>query len=351
MVLELDRSLFERILVKLNNIDENEISNKHVVLLPDFFVDHFLSISDFGTDFSRIKETFQQGGGNVPGVKQKITQGGNSANTALALARLGFKSHLICRTDELGKHLLEYFLGRHGVDISHVKSDGRIAITAAFEFGEKKTNVMMGDTGSVSDFRFEDLSQEDLNLISKSDIVCVTTWNLNKNGSELAKKVFEYAKQHNTKTYLDTGDPSPKKSEIPELIETVLRDKNLDVLCLNENELKYYSNSDADTVEEQINAAVSLKSKMNARIDLHTAQFACSITDKCKPIPMPEINIKYRSTGAGDAWNAGNIFADLLNLEDDERLFFAGSVAGCYISSLNPIHPSINDVKEFIGKI
>lgn len=351
MVMELDRTLIDRVLIKLREIDHNKLSNNHVVLLPDFFVDHFLTLNEFENNFSRIKEIFLQGGGNIPGIPQKISQGGNSANTALALARLGFSPHLICRTDKLGFHLLEYFLGKNGVDISHVKTDGKLAITTALEFGEKHTNVMIGDTGSVSDFSFELLDEKDKDLISRADMICVTTWNLNKNGTDLARSVFELAKKHNTRTFFDTGDPSPRKEEIPTLINNVLTDENLDILGLNENELLHYSDIEANSVEDVINSATDLKNRIHARVDLHTADFACTINESCTLVPAPSINNKYRSTGAGDTWNAGNIFADLLGFNDDERLFFAGCVAGCYISSIEPIHPSLNELIEFIGKI
>lgn len=351
MVMELDRTLIDRVLNKLIEIDNDELSNKHVVLLPDFFIDHFLTLNEIENNLSRIKEIYSQGGGNIPGIAQKIIQGGNSANTALALARLGLSPHLICRTDKLGFHLLGHFLGKNDVDISHVKTDGKLAITTALEFGEKHTNVMIGDTGSVSDFSFELLDERDKDLISKSEMVCVTTWNLNKNGTNLARNVFEFAKKHNTKTFFDTGDPSPREEEIPALVDNVLTDKNLDILGLNENELLHYSNAEANSIEDLINSATNLKNRIHARVDLHTADFACTINEKTTLVPSPNINNKYRSTGAGDTWNAGNIFADLLGFNDDERLFFAGCVAGRYISSIEPIHPSLNDLKEFIGKI
>jgi sugar/nucleoside kinase (ribokinase family) len=56
----------------------------------------------------------------------------------------------------------------------------------------------------------------------------------------------------------------------------------------------------------------------------------------------------YRSTGAGDAWNAANIFADLLGFADDERLLFANIFAGVYISSPDIVHPTIDTVINFI---
>jgi sugar/nucleoside kinase (ribokinase family) len=350
-VVKLNEALKTKLLGRLKRLEKKNLAGFNVVLLPDFFVDHFLTMDEFEASFKRIKDIHLRGGGNLPGVLQKIHQGGNAANTALALAKLGVRSHLICRTDEFGLHLLKYFLGANGVDLSGVKTDGKLAITTAMEFGEKHTNVMIGDTGSVSDFAFDSLDEKDLDAISNSDMTCLLNWTLNKNGTELARKTFGFAKEKGVKTFFDTGDPSSRKNEIPELIKKVLADKNLDILGLNENELLQYSNIKTDSDKDIVNAAVSLKQKINARLDLHTANFACTVDKKYTVIPTPNLSRIYRSTGAGDAWNAGDIFAELLDFEDDERLMFANSVAGCYISSSEPAHPTLETIIEFISKL
>jgi len=350
-MIKIDKTLVKKVLKKIRNIEKNKLSKKHIVLLPDFFVDHFLYFNEFEEDITKIKNIYKQDGGNIPGITQKIHQGGNAANTALALSRLGLNTHLICRTDKFGLYLLEYFLGRNGVDLSSIKTDGRLAITTAFEFGKDHTNIMIGDTGSVSDFSFDILTEKDKELISKSDMLCVTNWTLNKMGTELALKAFKFAKKFNIKTYFDTGDPSSRKNEIKNLINKVLTNIDLDILGLNENELCYYSGIKINTVGDALKAVNLLKKKIDARIDLHTANFACSTNKNCIVIPTIKIKKIFRSTGAGDAWNAGNIFADLLGFEDDERLFFANSVAGYYISSKEPIHPNLEKIIGFISKM
>lgn len=111
-----------------------EAPAKEVVLMPDFFLDRIVryqgTFDDFAVEARRIVE---RGGGNLPVTRQEILRGGNATNTASALAKLGMKSHLILRTSQLGLVLLKHFLGG-SVDISHVKSDGRIALTVALEF-------------------------------------------------------------------------------------------------------------------------------------------------------------------------------------------------------------------------
>ena len=320
-------------------------------MLPDFFVDHFVSLDTVEKTCDAVKHVAVQGGGNLTGVAQRITQGGNASNTALALARLGIRAHLICRTDLFGMHLLQYFLGRSGVDLSGVKTDGNLAITTALEFDAHHTNVMIGDPGSVVDFSFDLLNDADRELITSADLVGVTNWNLNhRSGTALACKVFELAKKHEVRTFFDTGDPSPRVCDIPELIEKVLAHPQLDILGLNENELRYYSNSSNNTQEDLIAAATLLKKKVPARIDLHTSLFSGSFCSTFVTVPAMSLSTVYRSTGAGDAWNAANIFAELLGFADDERLLFANMFAGYYISSPEMVHLTIDRFINCIKK-
>jgi sugar/nucleoside kinase (ribokinase family) len=344
----MDSSLQKRLLHTLQNLDKKEVPTLHVVMLPDFFVDHFVSLENVEKTCTVIKTVAAQGGGNLTGITQRITQGGNATNTALALTRLGINTHLICRTNSLGMHLLRYFLGNNGVDLSGVKVDGSLAITTALEFEEHHANVMIGDPGSVANFSFDLLDDHDRALIASADLVGVTNWNLNRCGTDLACKIFELAKKHEVLTFFDSGDPSPRIFDIPDLISKVLSNPQLDVFGLNENELRYYSNSSCKTQEEIISAAVGLKKKIMARIDLHTSLFSSSIRNNCIVVPTMSLSTVYRSTGAGDAWNAANIFADLLGFADDERLLFANMFAGYYISSADVVHLSIDMFINFI---
>ena len=344
----MESSLQKRLLHTLQSLDRKEVSNVHVVMLPDFFVDHFVSLDSVDKMCNAVKTIAAQGGGNITGITQRITQGGNAANTALALARLGVSTHLICRTNPLGMHLLEYFLGNNCVDLSGVKTDGDLAITTALEFQEHHENVMIGDPGSVADFSFDLLGDDDRELIISADLVGVTNWNLNRSGTDLACKVFKLAKKHEVRTFFDSGDPSSRVCDIPDLIAKVLSNPQLDIFGLNENELRYYSNSSSKTQEEMISAAVMLKKKIPARIDLHTALFSGSICNNFIVVPTLSLLTMYRSTGAGDAWNAANIFSDLLGFADDERLLFANMFAGSYISSPDVVHVTIDTCINFI---
>jgi len=344
----MEPSLQKRLLQSLRSLERKELPRFHVVMLPDFFVDHFVFFDSLEQTCQDVQAIAAQGGGNRPGITQRIQQGGNAANTVLGLVRLGMSTHLICQTDPFGLHLLEYFLGKNGVDLSGVSADGKLAITTALEFQRPRANIMIGDPGSVATFTFEQLTSHDQDLIASANLVGVTNWNLNRLGTDLACKVFEKAKKQNVRTFFDSGDPSPRIQDIPQLIETVLMNPQLDMFGLNENELRYYSNSSCTTQTEMISALEALKKKIPARVDFHTAQFSVSVQDTVIVIPTIPLSTLYRSTGAGDVWNAANIFTDLLGFANDERLLFANIVAGYYISSPEILPPSLDMVINFI---
>lgn len=349
----MDCDILQRARSQLDAIDKESIKKLDVVLLPDFFVDHIVSFPNFQQSIHRVEECFQQGGGNMPGLSQILHQGGNAANTALALARLGVNSHLICKTNLVGFHLLELFLEPHGVDLSHIQSDGSLASTVALEFGENHSNIFLQDAGSVANFGVDNLTENDWNIIGSTHLVGVMNWSLNKRGTELAKHVFEYAKRHMVKTYMDTGDPSPRSDDIPAFIHEVLSSGLVDCFSLNENEIRKYSGiSYCEKTEEIIETCRLFHEVVKTRLDVHTALFSHTITDTMQ-VTVPTISLPkiYRATGAGDVWNAGNIVGELLCLSFEHRLLFANSLAACYISKKEPLPPTFDEVERFLNHV
>lgn len=333
----------KRVFERVSQIDEQELQDFHVTLLPDFFLDHIITAGGFSDTMERLRKLYSQGGGNLPMNKQLVLSGGNAANTAKALARLGVSAHFIGKTSMVGFELLKFFLGKNGVDISRVKTSGKLATTVALEFEGR--NVMLSDAGSVEAYSFDCLDEKDLEVIASSDIVCVTNWTLNKKGTELAEKVFSFAKKNGVVTFFDSGDPSSREEDVTVLFKKVVSNSNLDIFSLNENELRYFTKVSATDKAAVISAAQSLQGKITARVDLHTSRFSYSNGTIVDSFDVPMVGV---STGAGDAWNAGNIFGELLHFRDDERLLFANAVAAYYISHVPPVHPNLKNIVAFL---
>ncbi len=334
-----------------------------VAVMPDFFLDRLISLDyDTSSFFSMVKPVVDRKGGSIDGVAQTDIRGGNAINTASALAALGAAVTPIICTSKLGLQQLRFHLKRYHVDTSHIKLSAKASVTTALEFTAEsgKTNVMLRDLGSLADFGPANLNDEDYAVIERADYVCVFNWvGTRRFGTELAQTVFCRAKAKGTgKTYYDTADPKSKSSEIPELMEKVLKTRQVDILSVNENEAICYAallNSEISGQRGKLRfedlameSARVLAKHLQARIDLHTTSFSATFT-KNSEVVVPAFRITpQRATGAGDAWNAGNILGDGTALSDECRLALANAVAACYLADAEGAHPTRRRLVKFI---
>ncbi|MHB8586573.1 MAG: carbohydrate kinase family protein [Thermoplasmatota archaeon] len=318
----------------------------HVVCLPDFFLDHFVRLPPYSDASTLMKAIHDRGGGNLPVTGQTLVSGGNAANTAKALARLGVRAHLIARTSHFGATLLHETLGRAGVDLSLVRSDGQLAITAALEYGSDPRNVMLSDPGSVATFGPQDLDDNARTLIEAADGVLVANWTLARmHGTALAMEVFRLARKGHALTYFDTGDPSARSpKEVRALLDALAANSDLDVFAMNDNELRFYGGEG-----EPMDTAARLAKVVHCTIDVHTSKFAATwSTHGHHRVPTFPVTVQ-RATGAGDVWNAANLVCHMMQVEPEERLRFANACAGLYLAHEVGMPPTLVDALSFAG--
>jgi sugar/nucleoside kinase (ribokinase family) len=66
-------------------------------------------------------------------------------------------------------------------------------------------------------------------------------------------------------------------------------------------------------------------------------------------VVVPSFKVKVlRATGAGDAWDSGNIIGDWNGLSDECRLMLANAVAACYLSNAEGLHPNKARLASFL---
>ncbi|WXG43838.1 MAG: carbohydrate kinase family protein [Promethearchaeati archaeon SRVP18_Atabeyarchaeia-1] len=339
-------------------------SKVKVTIMPDFFFDHLIFFDgSFKSLQEQIETVANQGGGNIPSTTQCVMRGGNSVNCVSALAVLGAQVTFIGRTSGLGLHLLKYLLPYENVDLSGVKTDGELALTVALEakVGGRRSNVMLNYPGSVSDFGPESLTGEDWEKILGADMVCCFNWLQNRKGTKLAEAVFRKTKaEGGGKTYFDTCDPSSRSKDIDEVMKGVLKKPFVDIFGMNENEAcwfaAYFDKSFSKRRKTQnpnklaIEAAALLFDKLKLRIDLHTIDYAATFSQGNRFV-APGFDVKVgRVTGAGDAWNAGNIFGELAGMPHIERLLLANAAAAYYIENSEGKHATREDLLSFLQK-
>jgi sugar/nucleoside kinase (ribokinase family) len=334
---------------------EQKFQECKVVVMPDFFLDRFINLEWGVAAFSGlVAEVAKRKGGSIDGIPQADLRGGNAINVASALASLGAKVTPIVCTSEFGLQQIKFHFRNLPIDMTHIRTCGKASITTALEFQtpDGKTNVMLRDLGALADFGPANLDQSDYAVIEDADYTCLFNWAGTLNyGTALAEAVFQRAKKAGKgKTYYDTADPHPNAKAIPELMAKVLKTDRLDILSVNENEAITYASlldeslkqkqQRLDFAELAMEAARILAKHLPARIDLHTTVFSASLSGK-REVVVPTFKVKVlRATGAGDAWNAGNILGDRNGLSDECRLMLANAVSACYLSDVDGMHPT-----------
>lgn len=335
----------------------------HVVVMPDFFLDRIINLNCTATAFhSLVTDIIRRKGGSQDGISQTDLRGGNAVNVASALAALNAKVTPIVCTSKFGlQQLRRHLFRKNAVDTSRVKIFPKASVTTALEFqtDKGKANVMLRDVGSLAEFKAAHLTEDDWRLIENADYVCLFNWaGTQSHGTDLADTVFRRVKTSGKgKTYFATADPTPNKHSIPHLLENVLKTSNADILSLNENEALIYASMLDPTIRKNrgklsdklvLHAAEVLAAHLKARIDIHTTKFSITkISNKTVTIPAFEVDI-LRATGAGDAWDAGNIIGDAYGLSHEGRLTLANATAACYLSDPAAAHPSRRKLLRFL---
>ncbi len=334
-----------------------------VVVMPDFFLDRLVSLDFDVPRFAELAgEVVKRKGGSIDSIPQADLRGGNAVNVASALAALDAHVTPIVCTSRHGLEQMRFHLKGSRVDLSHVKVLAKPSVTTALEFQTQagKANVMLRDLGSLADFGPADLNETDYAMVEDADYMCLFNWaGTRKFGTELAEAVFSRAKKGKGKTYFDTADPTPNEAEIPQLMERVLQTRNVDILSVNENEAVTYAalldpavarkRSGTQLDRLAMEAARVLANRLSARIDLHTTAFAATVKGK-REVVVPAFQVApLRATGAGDAWDAGNVIGDGAGLSDECRLMLANAVAACYLSDAGGTHPTPQELAGFIA--
>ncbi len=341
---------------RLISLLENPPTVPYPVILPDFFVDHFVILPSYPEFLKALDTLAHQGGGNLTGTEQMIRRGGNCVNTTSALHALGVDARMIITTDEYGASLLNA-LAPPGVDMNNVHRNGRLSSTVSIEteFEGRSINMMISDSGSAAAFGFEDLTESDLDLIRKSGLIALVNLNHNHKGADLAHGLFEMAKETPSKiTFMDIGDPSSNTELIEPLVKNVLQEGLVDVLGANENEISWLSwhlagrddglRHHVSNPKQWINLAMKVSQELGIKIDLHTQLFSAVINGD-NIIATPSFDVESRVVcGAGDAWNAGDIYGHLFEISPLDRIILANAVAALYVSSPIAAHPSRQDV-------
>lgn len=324
-----------------------------VCCLPDLFLDHLVPLPPAGAFLDDLAEVARRGGGNIATDEQRVEVGGNAANLAFALARLGVEASLVAPTDAEGRRQAADVLGAAGVDVDGVRDAGAAARTVALELGAEEgegANVMLSDPGPLAGYGPSDLTRADEARVREADVVAVANWAKTKpGGTALLEAVAGLADEADGAVFLDTSDPATRPpGDVEALLASEALRGGVDRWGMNEHEARTYAEAAGADDPDLVEAAEVLAGHAGARVDVHTAGEALT-HDGSEVVRAPAFEVvPARRTGAGDAWNAGAILADLLGLDPRRRLQAAHGTAALLVRDGEP--PTREELAAFLDE-
>jgi ribokinase len=332
-----------------------KIAGYSVSVLPDFFADRILYVPSIEKLFDDLQDKATSGGGSLRGYEQKEIKGGNATNLAFALSSLSLQTHLCI----IGNDVARGFTAGHPKKCKVRVIEGNPGYTLAIEFpyNDKRVNVMVSDVGDLAEFAGEKLTSADCKSIAGSDCVALVNWSSNKKGNELAQLVFALPRRNRRLNFLDPADLTGAEDRVKVLVQSVIRKGLLDVLSVNENEARLLSEFlsisklPLDYSAGEIKrVAMSLHKTLSTIIDIHTPLGCASATDGDVFWADSFGKVEGMVTGAGDAWDAGDIVGHLLKTSPDKRLQFANACAYLYLNDKEAEPPTVGEVVRFLKK-
>ncbi|CAN5739513.1 hypothetical protein BH23THE1_BH23THE1_09440 [soil metagenome] len=363
-------NILRNLLIKLLDIREARHNQPQVTILPDFFVDRIIEISDYPIFMNDIQKKIVAGGGSMRGYSSMDIKGGNAVNMAYSLAKLDVHVELFTVADEIGSAILRsvFMPFRTNVNLHIIK--GKHGLSTVFEFSNSSisssySNVMVSDVGDNDNFGPELIeSQEVMMILRSSDAVIMTNWASNLRGTDL----LDYAFTNSPKSvhFLDPADIERRCFEFINMLKS--RSNLVDFLSINENEynliikalesvignpnstlLTFDSNLYPDNMNAFCESAKFLSNFINLTVCIHTTK-GSTISDGHKSLFIDSIvpsKIDIVS-GAGDSWDAGFIFGHLYGFTTIEKICFANLLSSLHVENSLGDNPSLSEIIDYI---
>lgn len=330
--------------------------------MPDFFLDRILTLESQNEFFQSIVNKIGVGGGSIRGIPTVDRKGGNAANIAYSIAKLGGRVAFFTVGDRIAKSMIENTFQKFGENAEVMIAEGQQGKTTSMELyenteGDSRVNVMLSDVGDNADFGKGRINTHNhINILNRADAVIVANWASNLKGTELMKFAFESSPK--ALHFVDPADFQLRKEEFVEILAVLAN--QIDVLSINENECNTLGSSlglgtllpwQSYTRQEIKDAALKLSEKTGISIDIHTKLGSAWSNGKDSEI-VPAIRSEIKTlTGAGDVWDAADIIAYLAGLDPIDRLTFANAASSLYIRNQFAESPTLEEVVELLDRI
>jgi sugar/nucleoside kinase (ribokinase family) len=274
-------------------------------------------------------------------VTAKTTLGGSTAICSCQMARLGLKVKLISKigSDYFGKFCVDQ-LKQSKVGISSIKYSSSVKTGLTVSLTGTGDRALVTFLGSIAALSFDDI---DLTDLRKARHLHVSSYYLQAGLRSNFPSLFREAKRLGLTTSFDPGwDPTVQwKSDILAVLE------HTDVFLPNSNELLHIFG------EKDVSRALDRASKIATMVVTKMGKEGAILQQEELIIATPSCPIQaVDTTGAGDSFNAGFIFAWLegMNLENCLRYGNACGALRASAAEGTPGFFSLEEVAKFLEK-
>lgn len=296
-----------------------------VVCVGDVKIDECLQVHDANIHFHLDKHTNElcvKSGEKIEIDKCEFSLGGNAANVAVGLSRLGLKTSLYAETgdDELSQKIVN-ILTKEGVDKKHViqTQDQEASISIILNYKNERT-IFSEHVKRAHNFNFDNLLTKWIYLTS-----------IGQEWKKVYEKVAQFVKH--SKTHLAFN---PGTLQIDYGYQSIAKVLSLtDILFVNKEEaakvlsIKYKVLS----IKELLTQLKKLGPKIAVITDGKNGSY--TMDEKCELLTQDTVPCKIvEKTGAGDAYATGFLGATLHGLSIKEAMMWGATNAANVIQKV-----------------
>jgi ribokinase len=297
-----------------------------------------LVIGSYNVGLSVIGDKIPAVGETVMGSRFVMGPGGKGSNQALTLARLGADLKFLCRIgdDLFGKDALTLFK-KENLNLESIKvipgCHTGVGVILIDKAGHNAIGVVPGANFHLT---ITDL-HENNHLFAESDFLLIQL----ETAIDVVEEAVKLARQNNVTVVFNPAPAQPLSDELLSLA---------DYITPNETEASIISGVEVTDVESAYRAADVMIARGARHVIVTLAENGSILATKTEKQYFPAKKvIAIDSTGAGDAYNGGLVYALANNVNIGDAIEFASKVAALSVTKLGTVEglPTLTEVNNF----
>ena len=305
-------------------------------------MDKVLVIGSYNVGLTVLGDRIPKIGETIIGNHFDMGPGGNGSNQAIAISRLGGNVSFLAKVgdDIFGKEAMKLF-EREGIDTAFIKVDSDAHTGAGIIFVDKDGHNSIGVApGANYRLTIEELDEAD-ELFKSSKFLLMQL----ETPLPVVYHAIRKARENGVTVILN---PAPGQKIDSEYLSMI------DILTPNETETEIIAGLAVTDTESAIEAAKKLVNDGVKNVIVTLGKQGCALVsaEKQQQYRAPKANA-VDTTGAGDAFNGGLVYALAAGKNIDEAIEFGCKVGAYSVTSIGvvPGLPTMKDVEEFSKKV